>query len=154
MTCFAFALIIWQVIIRTKHKSFEFLAQVICLMKMSSLILIMKFHTRSNCNINHLGISLTFSLSYYWGLYFLHIINIYIYVHIYKPYWPTSFKKDSTKQYLGAWMKLYVTLRFDDQQHARKFEWQNWINTRGMTPYVINTHHHSGKKTISCKKRL
>ena len=31
-------------------------------------------------------------------------------------------------------MKLDVTLRFDDQQHARKFEWRNLINTRGMTP--------------------
>ena len=45
-------------------------------------------------------------------------------------------------------MKLYVTLRFDDQQHARKFQ-HTWHD-----PYVINTHHHSGKKTVSCKKKI
>ena len=76
--CFAFALIIWQVIIRPKHKSIDFLALVICLMKTSSLILIMKFHTRSNCNRNHFGISLTLSLLYYWVLYCLQIIYIHI----------------------------------------------------------------------------
>ena len=44
-------------------------------------------------------------------------------------------------------MKLYVTLRFDDQQHARKFQ-HTWHD-----PYVINAHR-SGKKTVSCKKKM